>query len=172
MHRRNFATGFLALGLTGCSASTLGFGGAKTRPRSSADGRPLAFSPNDGIIQLNEIRISRSRQPFVLEPSLQKAAAAHANQMAQTGRYGHSIGPGTDFRSRIQRVDFQQSAGENIGVGYRSVAEALDGWMNSSGHRRNMLRRDYNRAGFAYAFNVSGKNPSYTHFWVLIMGQG
>ena len=33
------------------------------------------------------------------------------------------------------------------------------------------MRRNYDRGGIAYAFNVSGKNPNRTHYWVMIVGQ-
>jgi len=44
--------------------------------------------------------------------------------------------------------------------------------MDSPGHRKNMLRTRYNLAGLAYGFNTSGRNPQYTHYWVLILGKG
>ena len=51
------------------------------------------------------------------------------------------------------------------------MADAIEGWLNSPKHREILLRPRYNLAGIAYAFNVSGNNPRFTHFWVLELGQ-
>ena len=41
------------------------------------------------------------------------------------------------------------SVGENIARGYRSVEAVMNGWMNSTGHRSNILRAQYQDCGFA-----------------------
>lgn len=132
---------------------------------------PLDYDQSQGFNKLNDIRRAKFLPPFQTDSRLQKAAQDYANLMGSRGLYGHEIGPGTDFKSRIFAVGYNNSAGENIGVGYSSIEKALAGWMNSSGHRKNMLKRNYSVAGLAYGFNTSGKNPRYTHYWVLIMGK-
>ena len=89
----------------------------------------------------------------------------------KTGKFGHEFGPDTRFQRRIYATGFQNSAGENIGVGYRDIDAAIEGWMNSPGHRKILLKRNYSLGGIAYAPNISGKNPQYNHFWVLIVGK-
>lgn len=91
--------------------------------------------------------------------------------MGQTGKFGHEFGPSTKFQKRIFAVGFKNSAGENLGVGYRSIDEAIQGWLDSPGHRKILLKKRYTLGGIAYAQNVSGKNPRLNHFWVLIVGQ-
>ncbi len=91
--------------------------------------------------------------------------------MASTGKFGHDIGPGTQFPKRIAAVGFDGSAGENLGVGYGSIEDAIEGWLESPKHREIFLRRRYDLAGIAYAFNRSGKNERYTHFWVMVVGK-
>jgi uncharacterized protein YkwD len=131
----------------------------------------LQFDFADGFNKLNAIRRRNLLPEFQNDPRLQKAAQDYANLMGSRGLYGHEIGPGTDFKSRILAAGFNNSSGENIGVGYSSVDKALKGWLKSPSHRKNMMKRNYNLAGLAYGFNTSGKNPRYTHFWVLNVGK-
>src|SRR6185436_5689145 len=53
------------------------------------------------------------------------------------------------------------SAGENLAYGYPTSAEAVTGWMNSPGHRANMLNGTFSEVGFGFAnsanFNGSGE---------------
>lgn len=121
--------------------------------------------------KLNKIRKRRLLSEFEPDSRLMEAAKTHALYMAKHGIFGHEFGPQTRFQKRIFAQGFYDSAGENIGVGYQDMDAAIEGWMNSSGHRRNMLKANYGLFGLAYARNVSGKNAKLDHFWVLIMGE-
>ncbi len=180
--RRHLAvSGLVMLGgtlLQGCTLS--GFGNQafsknevqkNTRPRSEISATPLNFDIGGGFDKLNTIRRQHLLPEFTIDSRLQKAAQDHANLMGSKGLYGHKIGPGTDFKSRIFAVGYNNSSGENLGVGYGSIDEALAGWLKSPDHKRNMMKPGYTLAGLAYGFNTSGKNPRFTHYWVLIMGK-
>ena len=52
------------------------------------------------------------------------------------------------------------AAGENIAYGQRTAQEVMNGWMNSPGHRANILSRNFTQIGVGYA-----KNPSGTIYW-------
>lgn len=158
--------------LSGCT-SFLGQAGSSHAGRRQAGNveKPLVFSAVEGLAKINATRASYGLAAFTADPKLQNAAQTHANLMAKTGNYGHEFGPGTRFPARMAAVDFNGSAGENIGVGYGSIDEAIRGWLESPRHRKILLRRDFDRAGFAYSFNHSGRNQRYTHFWVLDVGK-
>ncbi len=158
-----------SVALSGCSNGSSSHAGRRLRSEVSAT--PLQFDVRDGFAKLNKIRRKHWLPDFQRDERLQKAAQDYADLMGSRGLYGHEIGPGTDFRSRIFAVGFDNSSGENIGVGYGSVDEAIQGWLDSPDHRRNMLKSGYTLAGLAYGFNTSGINPRYTHYWVLIMGK-
>ena len=104
---------------------------------------PLHYDAADGFGKLNAIRRKHRLAIFKNDKRLQKAAQDYANLMGTRGLYGHEIGPGTDFKTRIFAVGYNNSAGENIGVGYSSIDKALIGWLDSPGHRKNMLKRQY-----------------------------
>ena len=158
--------------LSGCSAFLDGLGTSSHAGRRTVDSpvRPLVFSPAVGLVAVNATRRKYGLPAFRSDRRLQSAAQRHADLMARTGNYGHEFGPGTKFPTRLQAVGFDGSAGENLGVGYGSVEDAIDGWLKSPKHRTILLRRNYDLGGIAYAFNRSGRNPRYTHYWVLIVG--
>jgi uncharacterized protein YkwD len=160
------------IALSGCT-SVLPDSGISSHAgrRTNSSARPLNFVPAAGLQAVNATRRKYLLQAFQHDSRLQRAAQNHADYMARTGKFGHEFGPGTYFPERIAAVGFDGSAGENLGVGYGSVDEAIQGWLNSPKHRKIMLRAKYDRAGIAYAFNRSGKNSRYTHFWVLVVGQ-
>ena len=54
-----------------------------------------------------------------------------------------------------------RSAGENIAAGQRTPQEVMNAWMNSSGHRANILNKNYTELGVGYY-----KGGSYGHYWV------
>lgn len=135
------------------------------------DDRPVEFSVPASFDALNRTRQKHFLHGFKQDPRLMEAAQRHAELMGKTGKFGHEFGPSTKFKRRIYAVGFDNSAGENIGVGYRSIDAAIDGWLGSPGHRKILLKRRYTLGGIAYAPNTSGKNPRLNHFWVLIVGQ-
>ncbi|GIL01090.1 MAG: hypothetical protein BroJett030_09890 [Alphaproteobacteria bacterium] len=160
------------MALSGC-AGLLGGSAASSHAgrRQAGTVKPLDFSPAQGLQAVNATRRKLLLAAFEHDSRLQQAAQNHADYMARTGRFGHEFGPGTYFPQRIAAVGFEGSAGENLGVGYGSVEEAIEGWLASPKHRQIMLRPRYDRAGIAYAFNRSGRSPRHTHYWVLVVGQ-
>jgi uncharacterized protein YkwD len=55
--------------------------------------------------------------------------------------------------------------GENIAMGYSDIESVVDGWMNSPGHKRNILNPKFNKAGFGYA-----KTPDGPAYWCAQFG--
>lgn len=156
----------LAVLISACSSTT------KLEITPPLDNTPVEFDVLSSIEKLNETRRRFFLSDFKQDPRLMEAARRHAELMSKTGKFGHEFGPATKFKKRIFAVGFQNNAGENLGVGYKSIEEAIQGWLESPGHRKILLKRKYNLAGIAYAPNISGKNPRLNHFWVLILGEG
>lgn len=161
--------GILAL-LHGCT--TVGILSGSTAVKADASVSMVQLDVSEAMRKISAVRESHGLSAISVDSRLMKAANNHANYLGRTGKFGHEFGPSTRFKKRIFDVGFQQSAGENIGVGYRSIDAAITGWMNSPKHRDIMLKRKYSVGGIALKHNVSGKNPRYTYYWVLIMGSG
>lgn len=158
--------------LPGCAGFKSGEGGSTHGGRQPPSGAvPLQFDPAEGLAAINATRQRHFLPQFGFDPRLQQGAQNHANYLASTGKFGHEFGGETLFPRRIAAVGFEGSAGENLGVGYGSIDAAIAGWLDSPKHREIFMRRRYDLGGIAYAFNTSGKNPRYTHYWVMIVGQ-
>ncbi len=79
------------------------------------------------------------RPPLVLQGGLEEAARFHADDMAMHDFFSHDSSDGTSFADRLLHY-FPGSAGENIYMGVAGGAhEAITAWMNSEGHRTNIL---------------------------------
>ena len=91
--------------------------------------------------------------PLAEHTDLFDAARYHAKDMADHNHFAHESSDGTSFSSRIQRY-FQGASGENI---YKSTNidpyAAMTAWMNSEGHRTNILRPEWRLLGTGYALD-------------------
>jgi hypothetical protein len=73
----------------------------------------------------------------------------YAGTVDDTGRLSHTGANGSSFLDRITREGYVASTGgENIAQGYRNPREVVAGWMSSSGHRANILNRNFREVGY------------------------
>jgi uncharacterized protein YkwD len=86
-----------------------------------------------------------------VDTSLTQSAGGHAEDMVARHFFDHTNPDGEDPFERMADAGFHGSAmAENIAMGYATPQDALKGWMNSDGHRRNILNCGYNRIGVGY----------------------
>jgi uncharacterized protein YkwD len=89
---------------------------------------------------VNEERAAESLPPLAWDASLALAAQAHAEDMVANGYFSHDSPDGRTFADRVRETDYPGApTGENIAAGYPSPAAVVEGWMNSPGHRANIL---------------------------------
>lgn len=111
---------------------------------------------------VNAERTAQNRAPLVYDPLLARAAAEHARDMAQAGFFSHTGSDGSGIGQRLQRAGYRACFGaENIASGQRSLAEVMQSWMQSRGHRRNILHRKAEAVGLA-------RTPG--NIWVMVLG--
>ena len=91
-------------------------------------------------------------------------AQDQANRMAEAGKVAHTVSFGNDFVTRLRRFGIRGVAGENLCAGRSDIAAAYKVWMNSPGHRENMLYPNFHRFGLAKA--TSAKRPRYI-YWAI-----
>jgi uncharacterized protein YkwD len=110
----------------------------------------------------NRSRQQRSQQdgiqrpPLTLNQKLVNAAQEHNNWMAQNNTLSHKEGS-VVVAQRVTAEGYAWAwVGENIAEGYSSVEALMQGWMNSSGHRTNILRPQFTEVGFGYGSAGSG----------------
>ncbi len=84
--------------------------------------------------------------------ALERSSTSHSEDMARRDFFEHASPEGEEVwnRAKLQGYDYS-TVGENIAVGQRSVAEVMYGWMNSQGHRQNILNPNYTHLGYGRA---------------------
>lgn len=102
------------------------------------------------------------------DAKLMEAANWHAQWMAENNIMSHDGEHGSTFWQRIQRTGYAPSmGGENIAAGYNTPASVFKGWMNSAGHRRNILNTSYTQIGMGDAIHKrTGKR-----FWCVVLAK-
>lgn len=91
---------------------------------------------------LNDYRAGKGRAPLTYSTTLEAAASVHARDMAARGFFDHQGSDGSSVGTRVTRQGYGWCfVAENIAKGQGSLAEVIQGWANSRGHRRNMLAR-------------------------------
>jgi uncharacterized protein YkwD len=93
------------------------------------------------VIRLtNEERAAGGCGPLTNNDMLHKAALGHSTDMAENDYFSHTSRDGSSMADRVDRQGYRwRSLAENIAAGYRSPAAVVEGWMNSSGHRDNIM---------------------------------
>lgn len=93
------------------------------------------------VIELvNAERVQQGLAPLRYDSRLATAAQRHADDQAQRQQMSHTGGDGSSAGDRISRAGYGwRSWSENVALGYSSPAAVVNGWMNSSGHRGNIL---------------------------------
>ena len=112
---------------------------------------------------VNQQRSQFGLAPLKVSSRLVKAAQIHAADMARLNTMAHDLPgaaqPGLTDRASFVGYNFR-SLGENIAEGYPDVSSVMNGWMNSPGHRSNILGAGYTEIGVGVAYASNG-DPYY-----------
>ena len=100
---------------------------------------------------VNEIRVQNSLKPLTANWELSRVARYKSQDMRDRGYFSHTSPTyGTPFQMiKAFGLSFR-TAGENIAKGYATSQAVVNGWMNSSGHRANILNASYTQIGVGY----------------------
>jgi uncharacterized protein YkwD len=112
---------------------------------------------------INAYRRANGLPAVKTDGALTALAQRQASAMARAGTIGHDIGG--SFASRVSSLRRSQAA-ENVAAGHSDFATTLKQWVDSAGHRRNLLMRGATRVGVASASNPASR---YKTFWALII---
>ncbi|MCA9099869.1 MAG: CAP domain-containing protein [Pirellulales bacterium] len=112
---------------------------------NSVDLREVALNVVEASVieKINDQREHFGRAPLEVDLSLMQSSRRHCSWMTRANRLQHTSAP----------------VGENIAMGQRNASEAVRDWMNSPGHRANILNGRYSRVGTA-AY-VTGRGTIY-----------
>ena len=115
------------------------------------------------VIRLvNVERAKYGLSPLTEDAALTRTARMKSQDMHDRGYFDHNSPTyGTPFQLMKSQGVTYRTAGENIAMGYRTPEAVVNAWMNSSGHRANILNASYTKIGVGY---VASGNYWTQHF--------
>jgi uncharacterized protein YkwD len=124
-------------------------------PLPEATPSPTSDDAATQIVELiNHERISRALTALVADPRLMAAAQSHSQDMASQEFFDHTGSDGSTPGDRITREDYPWTFfAENLGCGYPTAEAMVQGWLDSPGHRANMLSPQAAHIGIGLAYN-------------------
>ena len=148
-----------------------------------ADGAPLP-APGDAALldsvldTLNAIRTAGGRcggtdfppsPPLERSAVLDRAALAHAEDMAKNSFLAHTGSDGSNPGDRVTRAGYEWSVvAENVASGQTSAEDVAATWLDSAGHCANLMDAKYSETGIAYALNPGDGRDIY---WVQVYAE-
>ncbi len=116
------------------------------------------ITPESVLAGMNFYRERHALPPLKLEPRLAIAAEGRIEDMEEHGYWNHfspmGIGPFVRLASHGYR---HAAAGENLAAGFETAGVLMSAWMESPGHRRNILSLEYTDVGIAIIDGAIGK---------------
>ncbi len=106
---------------------------------------------------VNTERAKAGCAALTADDRLTAAARGHSADMAARGYFSHTTPEGVAFSTRITSAGYRWSnAGENIAKGQRTPAEVMTSWMNSAGHKANILNCGFKNIGVGVVADAQG----------------
>lgn len=132
---------------------------------ASAKVNTVTYSAYAGEV-LRLVNIERDKvgaAHLVLDGALCDAANMRAIEMDYSGNFSHTRPDRRDCFTVFSfcKISFY-TCGENIAAGYPTPAAVVDGWMNSTGHKANILNTAFTKMGLGYS---TGGGGEYRHYW-------
>jgi uncharacterized protein YkwD len=111
------------------------------------------------VEKTNEERVAKGLHVLFINDSLMQSAKLQALRMAEKGQLNHVLGGPKDYRTVVNRVNYFDysfsTVGENIAYGQTPLT-VVDDWMNSPGHRANILNPEFREIGVGINFASDG----------------
>lgn len=134
-----------------------------------------ALQPNEITVEtvvalMNEYRAGRSLPPLSADPRLTLAAEDRMRDMEELAYWSHESPDGrSPFLWLHSRGYLYTAAAENLAAGFETAPLLVSSWMESKGHRENIMSRDYEHCGIAI-IDGSTKGPATGKSIVVMFG--
>lgn len=139
----------------------------------SATPEPVDGDFLDRVVELtNQERTQLGLSALNANSELRAAAQTHTENMALQDFFDHTGLDGSSLGDRVNAAGYDFSrAAENIAAGNPTPEGVVEGWMNSPGHRANILNPDLQEIGVGYFFleNDTG-SVNFNHYWTQVFG--
>ena len=112
----------------------------------SSDSSDVSSYANQVLQLVNQERAKAGLSALTTNSTLTNAANKRAKETVQS--FSHTRPDGTNFSTVLKEFNISyRAAGENIAYGQKSPQEVVTGWMNSPGHRANILNANFGKIG-------------------------
>lgn len=133
---------------------------SRTATNGTADSRE-----GQVVAIVNRERAAAGCGAVQINAALATAARLHSQDQAATNNMSHTGSDGSSFVERARQAGYQNPIGENVAMGYRTPDAVMQGWMNSDGHRRNILNCQAKAIGVGVAAAADG-----SLYWTQVFG--
>jgi uncharacterized protein YkwD len=133
----------------------------------------LSGSFTDQVLTLtNNFRAANGLSPLKFNSQLMASAQAHAEDMALGDYFSHYSLDGRTPFDRIKSTGYRYTlAAENIAAGYGTPQEVVQGWINSPGHRANLLHTNLKEIGIGfYSLQPDTGKVNFERYWTQNFG--
>lgn len=124
---------------------------ATSSPPASPPGSPGQISKVVDLV--NQARADAGCNPLQVNDALTTAANKHSADMAERDYFAHTTPEGVTFDERIKTAGYGLPGAENIARGQKNADQVMKDWLNSPGHRANILNCQLKVIGVGLATN-------------------
>lgn len=145
--RAFIATALILCAFTGCQPTTAP---PPAPPPNTKPTPPTEYTDLELklVAAHNQVRIQHDVRSLNAHIQLMRAARKHAQWMSDNHTMSHTGAGGSNAGDRVRAEQYRWSTcGENIAAGYPSIDAVMVGWMQSAGHKKNILNKDYQEIG-------------------------
>lgn len=146
--------------------------GGATVPSTSTPGSTPGSDFVAQVLNLtNSFRQQNGLQPLSYSDRLSVAAQTYSQSMATQDFFAHAGLDGSTPQIRGTSAGYKGGIGENIAAGYATPNDVVQAWINSPGHRANLLNPSYRDIGIGY-YNLPNDpgNLNYQYYWTQDFG--
>jgi uncharacterized protein YkwD len=146
----------------------------RTAPRPNPPAPSTAAPAPSGGVTTQVVTLTNAERakagcgPLTVNATLTAVAQAHSQDMATNNYFDHNSQDGRTPFDRMTAAGYRYStAAENIAAGQRTPQDVMTAWMNSPGHRANILNCALKQIGVGYA---TGSSSQYGVYWTQDFG--
>ena len=123
--------------------------GTEQNPEDNNNGTSQGDFASQVVALVNAERAKQGLSALTIDTKVQQAALVRAKESVQS--FSHTRPNGSSFSTALTEAGVSyRTAGENIAYGQSTPQQVMNAWMNSSGHRANILNANYTTIGVGY----------------------
>ena len=138
---------------------------------------PVGAVEQEVLDLVNKQRVAAGCSPLAMQDQLTAAARGHSDAMAVQNFFSHNGKRGSTMPRRVKAQGYAgRFLAENIAAGQSSASNVVATWMQSAGHRRNILNCKYTETGIALTYQandapIKGSRYGLHYYWVQVFGR-